>query len=367
MYSRELLAALAAQEARRSVDVELYDVASTALDADIPVSVLVPRGHDRHQPLPLLISLDGGVGDRMSLVHRQDLYTDMFATGVLPPMIVVSFSGGAEKFYHAGWENWITTELPLWARETFGTSVDADHLLMTGMSVGGYGTLKVGLKYPDRFKAIAAMMPVMLPALEWPEQHTRASWWMLESSAEAVWGSPFEAERFLADHPPNIAKANADKIAGSGLAIYLEVGDEDLLDLQDGAEFLHRVLWDQDIRHEFHQVRWADHGGPTVNDRLIEAHTFLASALAGGKSSSRDLPLTEVEQAFLDFLMTGGAARGASPPDYDLRAHPKREIAVMARMWQPLRDLASSNDPTMQRAYGQLPDVKSTSADARKD
>jgi len=337
------------------VRVELHDVASAGINKDVPVSVILPPGFEGAQSLPLLVSLDGGVGDRQALVQRQDLYAQMFATGLLPPLVIVSFSGGASEFYHGAWEHWITNELPQWAHEQFGTSLEADQTLLTGMSAGGHGTLKVGFKHPDRFKAIAAMEPVIMPTLEWPAQHTRPSWWMLTQSAEQVWGS---TDEFLANHPPNLAKAQAAQIKSAGLDIYLEVGDEDLLDLQDGAEFLHRVLWDNDIRHEYHQVRWADHGGRTIIDRLIKAHAFLASSLAGGKSESRDLPLTDEEQAFVNHVISGAAVRGEAGPAYDMRAHPEREVAVMARLWQPLRDLAVRNDPSMDRAYGEMPDTK---------
>ena len=70
------------------------------------------------------------------------------------------------------------------------------------------------------------------------------------------------------NNPANIANANAQQIRDSGLAIYLEAGDRDFLNGNEGAEFLHRVLWDPDLWHEYHLVRNADHGGPTMRPRL---------------------------------------------------------------------------------------------------
>src|SRR5271156_5002358 len=40
------------------------------------------------------------------------------------------------------------------------------------------------------------------------------------------------------------------------------------LNAHDGAEFLHRVLWELDLSHEYHLVRSADHGGLTMRPRL---------------------------------------------------------------------------------------------------
>ena len=50
---------------------------------------------------------------------------------------------------------------------------------------------------------------------------------------------------------------------------------------------MHRVLWDHDIRHEYHLVRWADHIGASIGARPIEVHRFLAGALAAGRSEER--------------------------------------------------------------------------------
>jgi hypothetical protein len=41
-----------------------------------------------------------------------------------------------------------------------------------------------------------------------------------------------------------MANADTQKIRDSGLAIYLEASERDFLNAHDGAEFLHRVLWD---------------------------------------------------------------------------------------------------------------------------
>lgn len=342
----------------RILSVEFHDVASPSVGRKIPVSVLVPTLSAGNQHPGLLISLDGGVGDRMSLAGRKDLYGTMIATGILPPVVVVSFSGGTDQFYHGAWESWVTQDLPEWATTSYRVPSGPDRTLLTGMSAGGYGALKIAFKNPGRFRAVAALEPVIMPSLSWPEQHTRASWWMLESSAESIWGSPFDPDAFLADHPPNIAADNAQTIIDSGLEIYLEVGDDDLLNLQDGGEFLHRILWDRDVRHEFHLVRWADHGGPSMNDRIVESHVFLAAALGGGKSLSRNLALTPAEEAFVRWLITGGAARGEPSPGYDPAANPEREVSIMARLWAPLRELAEARDPAMRRAYGHLPETR---------
>ncbi len=358
MYSKQIIEKLALSSQsldsiQQGVETGVAEVRSDSLKTHVPVSVVVTGG----QPGALFIHLDGGAGDRNTLLERQTLLAMLAQTGVIPRhSIHVSFSGGANVFYTGGWETWVTDELPQWVASEYSGNVDRENRVLTGISAGGHGALKIAFKHPHAFRAVAAMEPVIMPALDWPQQHTRAAWWMLDASARAVWGEPFP-QSFLSQHPPNIAAANTQQILASGLEIYLEAGDEDLLHLQDGAEFLHRLLWQFDIPHEYHQVRWADHGGYSIDDRLIEALAFLSAALAGGNKQSRNLELTEAEQQFVDYVLSGGPIRGEPVPAGASQGSAETELTVMARLWQPLKKLAEANDPDMQRQYGRLPDI----------
>ena len=72
---------------------------------------------------------------------------------------------------------------------------------------------------------------------------------------------------------------NAEAIRESGLAIYLEAGDEDLFWLYEGTEFLHQVLWDHKVRHEYRLYLGADHVGASLGWRTRAAFEFLSRSL----------------------------------------------------------------------------------------
>ena len=345
-----------------AVTTQLHEIRSEIRGQNVPVSVILPPNFsESDRDLPLLIHLHGGGGDRNTLIGMSDLYTHMFSSEILPSMVVISCSGGPGSFYYGAWEEFVIKELPAWANQTFGTSLDPKKTLMTGISMGGYGTLKIAFKNPDRFKAIAPMEPAIMPILEWPGENTRASWWLPKASVEAIWGSQSGPENFLQDNPANLVDINAQQIKDSELDIYLEVGDQDFIQLQDGAEFLHRVLWDNDIPHEYHLVRWADHVGLSLNDRIIEAHAFLAASLKGGKTEPINLVLTEKESAYAENAMSGASENGYEDESLDsantLLSNPKRAPSVHATLWKPLKDLAAA-DPDMKRAYGILPETQ---------
>ena len=92
---------------------------------------------------------------------------------------------------------------------------------------------------------------------------------------EKVYGKPFDPSYWEANNPATIANDNAAKLRAAGLAIYLDVGDEDAFNLNEATEFLHRILTDRKIPHEYHLVRGADHVGLTVRPRSQEGLAFL--------------------------------------------------------------------------------------------
>ncbi len=62
-----------------------------------------------------------------------------------------------------GFKYWsfISEELPEFAASMFPISLERENCFAAGLSMGGYGALKLGLRLPERFSAIAALSPVV--------------------------------------------------------------------------------------------------------------------------------------------------------------------------------------------------------------
>jgi S-formylglutathione hydrolase len=140
----------------------------------------------------------------------------------------------------------------------------------------------------------------------------------------------------------------ADTIKKSGLAIYLEVGDEDFLNAHDGAEFLHRVLWDLDIAHEYRLIRGADHGGPTLIPRIRDAFAWLGTVSSQLHRDANPSPNPD-ERAVSDWIEHGLTGE---PPAVDPGSD--AFIRILRAQLRPLRDQAARVDPTTPRRYGKL-------------
>lgn len=92
---------------------------------------------------------------------------------------------------------------------------------------------------------------------------------------EERFGSPIDENYWKANNPASILIKNREKIRNSGIKIYIEVGTEDMLGLFRGSEFLHRILFDNKIKHEYRLVYGADHVGNTFTERFNNGFSYL--------------------------------------------------------------------------------------------
>ena len=251
----------------------------------VEYNALLPDGYESVKaPLPLLLFLHGGGGDRSFLARLRPTIDEMWKAGTLPPMVIVTPSASRSFYmdYKDGsqkWESFIVGPFLEHLRQTYKVTRERKETLLFGISMGGLGALRLGFKYPDRFQALAALEPGIDPALKWSDVRPRNRFYRGDQLMETIFGKPFDAAYWEANNPASIAVVKADKIRASGLGIYVDVGDEDAFNINEGTEFIHRILWDNKIAHEYHLVRGADHVGRTIRPRTTEALEFLARVL----------------------------------------------------------------------------------------
>jgi len=251
----------------------------------VEYAVLLPDGYEAvKDPLPLLLFLHGGGGDKSFLSRMRSIFVEMWKAGTLPPMVVVTPSA-ARSFYmdykdgSQKWETFIVTEFLDQLRAKYNVTRERKSTLLFGISMGGMGALRIGFKYPEKFGGLVAMEPGIDPVLKWKDLSSRYKFYRGPDLMETIFGKPFDEAYWEANNVATIAVANAEKLRASGLGIYIEAGDEDAFYLHEAAEFLHRILWDYKIKHEYHLVRGADHVGRTIRPRAMEGLAFLARML----------------------------------------------------------------------------------------
>jgi len=260
--------------------LETGALATALVPGPAKYTVLLPPDADGRTGLPLLLLLHGGDGDHGFLANLRPTLDAAWAAGELGPCVVATpdadrslyldYFDGSEK-----WESFIVGELIPHLRGAYSLSPAREKTVVSGISMGGLGALRLGLKHPDVFGGLAALEAGIEPALRFADVKVRNSFQRARPFLEARYGSPVNEAFWQANNPANIAIAHRDALVASGLQIYIEVGDLDMFHLDEGVEFLHRVLWDHAIRHEYRLVRGADHLGRTLPGRLRDGLKFL--------------------------------------------------------------------------------------------
>lgn len=309
--------------------IEQGIISSTCAPDPVPWAAVLPTQYDGNTALPLCLFLHGGTGSHRDLIGLGSLFEAWFSSGALPPMVVATAGTGPLDYYldfpdgSKRWETFLATEFLSQMRGRFAVGTDRASTLLAGMSMGGLGALKIAFADPELFHAVAVLEPTIEPSLDTATTTGRNRYFFYPGNGPAILTGPDRDPALVAaNNPANRAIDNADAIRDSGLAIYIDAADHDTLNLMDGAEFLHRVLWDLDISHEYHLVRGADHVGASVVPRLSEAFGFLGESL------------------------------GPAVPD--------PAAAGLRSQLRSLWEAAAESDPTMHRRYGRLLTAPST-------
>jgi S-formylglutathione hydrolase len=334
---------------RYAAHVALGELQSDFVPEAVPYAVLTPQGGDPG-PFPLCIVLHGGGGSRQSLVDCGSLFESWWSDGSLPPLVLASPSAGMSYYLEDAaaavrWDAFIAESFVHRLRTTCNIRGDHSSTVITGMSMGGYGALKIAFAYPELFSAVAAMEAVLEPGLRDDQITSRNRLHHASGGPARLIGPHRDADLFAANNPANRAIGNAGRIRERDLAIYIEAGDDDFINVHDGAEFLHRVLWDLDISHEYRLTRGADHVGPTMIPRMRESYLWLASV--PHRSARPELPDERVE----------GSA--VSPSSQEC-------VRLLRAQMEPMRKLAAASDATTNRRYGVLAPTQPVSGRAAR-
>ena len=289
-----------------TVTLATRKLVSGLVPSPVDLALLAPEGIP--DGAPLLLWLHGGHGDSGFLDTCRPVFERAWDSGTMPPMHVVTPSAERGGYLDlpegARWESFIVDELLRSAVSTLGCTDDPDLTFVGGISMGGTGALRMAFKHPDRFGAVLAIE-------EWN-------------------GRPVDPAACEANSPSALMVDRAVEIVASGLGIYLEVGDEDLLHLDRGAELLHRVMDDRAVPHEYRLVRGANHVGPTVPGRIGDALGFLGRQLAGREAAADLDGLRSVVRAMED----EGGHRSSEMVDVDggvidVRVHGDGPLVVL--------------------------------------
>lgn len=230
---------------------------SAALGGPMRFSIYLPPGHgapdEAERRYPVVYLLHGVGDDELGWPNygKVDETLDrLIVAGDLPPFIVVmpnglkswwvdsSDIGGPGNFGTA-----VRDDLPKHVEANWRAMNTRDGRFVAGLSMGGFGALRLAFANPERYRAVGAMSSALWNRVVpgWrpsdPARMTRIF--------SGSFGDPFDPERFIANHPrrylPNVENPPAP------IGIYLEAGDDDGFGAQFATLELFEELRDRQI------------------------------------------------------------------------------------------------------------------------
>lgn len=257
---------------------------TSVVPGPVDIAVYTPPGYDpnRADLYPLIIQLHGGGGSSANMTGMAESLEQAIKQGLVPAAVSVMPSAQRSFYmdYRDGsqkWETFVVNDLLNYMRANYHVPAGREGTLITGVSMGGMGSLRMAFKYPEKFQAVASMEPGIEPALRFSEIQLRDRFWRDDALMERIYGSPVDEAYWAANNPATIANDNPERLIGLG--IYLEAGDQDMFFLHHGTEFVHRILFDRGISHEYRLVRGAEHVGPSIVPRFLDAMGFFGRVL----------------------------------------------------------------------------------------
>lgn len=147
------------------------------------------------------------------------------------------------------YESYIIQELIPEIDKKFRTRTDRNHRAIAGLSMGGYGAVKFGLKYPEMFALVGSFSGAHGAGL-WTEKEVGTKGAIAES-LNGVFGAADSETRKQNDTFKIVKEMPAEKIAALPF-VYLDCGTEDFL-FQNNRDFVN-LLVEKKIKHEFRQL-----------------------------------------------------------------------------------------------------------------
>ena len=225
---------------------------STSLNRDMPYRVVMPPNIATGAKFPVVYLLHGGDGNS----HDWTNYSDVarFAQRGL----ILVMPDGDESYYtnsadhpEQRYEDYIVKDLIADVETRLPVVADREHRAIAGLSVAGFGAVKLSLKYPELFSFAAGLSS----AIDVPTRPFSIHRWGQWRHHRSIFGRAGGATQ-RANDPFVLAKSVSPARAPY---FYLTCGDAEGL-LPSNRSFAH-LLEERHFAHEFHVV----HGGHDWN------------------------------------------------------------------------------------------------------
>ncbi len=248
-----------------SAQVVERKLSSKLMGREMPYRVILPAAYfkDRTTRYSAIYLLHG-------LTGHYDNWTDKtkIAEYALKHQYIIVTPEGGDGWYTDSvsdtkekYESYIIKELIPEVDRQFRTNADRGHRAVAGLSMGGYGSLKFGLKYPELFSLVGSFSGA-LEAAKFTEKNAGN----IGKTTDMIFGPENGDVRKQNDIYVIAKDLSADEIKKLPF-IYMDCGTEDFL-FASNREFA-KLLSDKKIPHEYRELP-GGHTWPYWNSQVKE-------------------------------------------------------------------------------------------------
>lgn len=260
---------------------------STLMQGDRNYSVYLPEGYetDTLRRYPVLYLLHGlGNTNTKGWVERgnvEAIANRVIAEGRACPMVIIMPDAGTDGpgyFNREGWpyEDHFFQELIPYMESHYRILPDAMHRAISGLSMGGGGTLVYALRHPELFAAACPLSALVT----FPTRSNNDSGWMDKYPQVRAWAtSAMQPENAPLDLIRNATPEQLSAI--SRVRWYIDCGDDDYL--YEGNLALYMLLREKQIPFQY-RMRDGAHNWLYWQSALPDVMTFVS--LSFGEASS---------------------------------------------------------------------------------
>ena len=238
--------------------LEGLHLASAILGRDVNYAVYLPPGYDAStRRYPVVYLLHGYTDDESGWIQfgEVNLAADRaIAAREIPPMIIIMPDGGVTWYINdyqgkVRYEDMFVQEFIPHVDAGYRTRPEKEFRGVSGLSMGGFGSLMLAMRHPDLFAACA----VFSAAVFTQQGMTSMQQPMYDRMFGALFGPGLAGKNRLTDHfrsvnPLDLART-VDVEALKKVRYYIDCGDDDFL--FDGNAELHEALRDRKVPNEF--------------------------------------------------------------------------------------------------------------------
>jgi S-formylglutathione hydrolase FrmB len=238
---------------RVAAQVQTLRLDSKLMAREMSYRVVLPNGYDAkekaNERYPVVYLLHGLGGHFDNWTDK----TKIAEYAARHNFIIVTPEGGdgwytdSASISNDRYETYITDELIPEIDKKFRTAAARNSRAIAGLSMGGYGAFKFGLKYPEKFVVVGSFSGA-LGATALNEKNAGA--WIAKSITSAFGDETSEARR-KNDIFRIVREMPAEK-AKELPFLYFDCGTEDFL-AENNRDFM-KLLIEKKIRHEYRQL-----------------------------------------------------------------------------------------------------------------